>query len=66
LDVGAGRDFAAGLEVVVDGRDGMEASEECDGDGDGRARSEVSTVAMVRIWISAWQDEKERRIGEAR
>jgi hypothetical protein len=46
LDVGAGRDFAAGLEVVVDGRDGMESSEECDGDGDGRARSEVSTVAM--------------------
>jgi hypothetical protein len=48
LDVGAGRDFAGGLEVAVDGRDGMGASEECDGDGDGdgRARSEVLTVAM--------------------
>jgi len=46
LDVGAGRDFAGGLEVGVDGRDGMGASEECDGDGDGRARSEVLTVAM--------------------
>jgi len=46
LDVGAGRDFAAGLEVVVDERDGMGASEECDGDGDGRVKSEELAVAM--------------------
>ena len=47
-DVGAGRDFAGGLEVGVDGRDGMGPSEECDGDGDGdgRARSDVLTVDM--------------------
>jgi hypothetical protein len=37
LDVGAGRDFAAGLEAVVEGRDGV--GEPGDGDGDGRERS---------------------------
>lgn len=48
LDVGAGRDFAGGLEVVVDVGDGTGVSEECDGDGDGdgRARSEVLTEAI--------------------
>jgi hypothetical protein len=48
LDVGAGRDFAAGLEVVVDEKDGAGDSEERDDDddGDGRARSEELTGAI--------------------
>ncbi len=46
--MGAGRDFAAGLEVVVDEGDGMGGCEERDDDGDdGMARSEVLTVAIV-------------------
>lgn len=44
MDVGAGRDFAAGLEVVVDERDGE--GDERDGDGDGRARSEELKEAI--------------------
>jgi len=46
LDVGAGRDFAAGLEVVVDGRDDVEDAGVPEGDGEGRARSEELTVAI--------------------
>jgi hypothetical protein len=47
--VGAGRDLAAGLEVVVDEGDGAGDSEERgdgDGDGDRRARSEELTGAI--------------------
>lgn len=42
--MGEGRDFAAGLEVVEDERDGE--GDERDGDGDGRARSEELTGAI--------------------
>jgi len=61
LDVGAGRDFAAGLEKVVGGSDDVEDSGVCDGEGDGRARSVVLMVAIM-IWVQTWQKvRKERR-----
>jgi hypothetical protein len=64
LYVGAGRDFAAGLEVVVDERDGEGDPEERDGDGDGRARSEELTGAIDEN-MDVTEDEKEGRNGEA-
>ena len=47
LDVGGGRDFAADLEVVAAGRDDVEDSGVCDGEGDGRARLAELTEAMI-------------------
>jgi len=46
LDVGGGRDFVAGLGVVIVGRDDVEDSGVCDGDGDGRSRLVELTEAM--------------------
>ena len=46
LDVGGGRDFVAGLEVVVVGRDDVDDSGVCGGDGEGRARLVELTEAM--------------------
>ena len=63
--MGAGRDFAAGLSVVVDERDGVGDSER-DGEGDGGARSDVLAGAIdYDMDMGVTVEEKERRSGEA-
>lgn len=53
LDVGGGRDFAAGFEEVVVGRDDVEDSGVCDGEGDGKAwLVELTEVMDYGVYVA--------------
>ena len=47
LEVGAGRDFAGGLVVVVGGRDDVEDSGEHVDEGDGETRSAEESIVAI-------------------